>query len=675
MLRHIRKFAWLTGAVAVVLSLTLGAILAHEGRPVGDYRFIVGWLEEPAYEGFQNGVSVRINKIVEGEAMPEGEGEKHEAMPTGEAKEDDHGPPGHHGEEPESTPATSHEERESSESEDHHGAEDEERESSEGEDHHGAEDEERESSEGQDHHGAEDGERESSEGQDHHGAEDEERESSESEDHHGAEDGDSDTTHNDQDSEGGKDGAASVGHGAGGHHATTIEAVSTMSVDFETSADSVSGLNVQIIPLGFTFAATSVNDAHVAGEGHAHIYVNGEKVSRVYTPWYYIGDLEPGEHEIRVTLNANSLEEYTSGSSKVEAIKTVHVPEPHGHHHAAEAVVALARMEVSITLEPDILGGANLFVGTEGFTFAPQNAGDHHVPGEGHGHVYVNGVKIGRIYGGAMQLGKLAEGKNKVRVTLNNNEHSAYRWNGNPVEATATIEIGEGMGGTGYGDPPAGHHKPADQPGDETNVNGDQNHHGGNGEGGGMVEKETSRLTAPRGAAKPLATIMGQHEGVTVPVEGLEGSLQVEVIHVGSGASRILDLEAAWGDPGHYVATLIPTASGVYEFRVFGTIEGKNIDETFASVGAGGGFDDIQSSAELQFPEQLPEMREVVGAVQGARSLAQEAQDAALAAQAGNTAGPGGGNALAIVALIVGIAGAILGAGGILLALRARQPG
>ena len=155
MLRHIRKFAWLTGAVAVVLSLTLGAILAHEGRPVGDYRFIVGWLEEPAYEGFQNGVSVRINKIVEGEAMPEGEGEKHEAMPTGEAKEDDHGPPGHHGEEPESTPATSHEERESSEGQDHHGAEDGERESSEGEDHHGAEDEERESSEGQDHPGAE----------------------------------------------------------------------------------------------------------------------------------------------------------------------------------------------------------------------------------------------------------------------------------------------------------------------------------------------------------------------------------------------------------------------------------------------------------------------------------------------------------------------------------------
>ena len=146
-----------------------------------------------------------------------------------------------------------------------------------------------------------------------------------------------------------------------------------------------------------------------------------------------------------------------------------------------------------------------------------------------------------------------------------------------------------------------------------------------------------------------------------MPVEGLEGSLQVEVTHVATGASRILDLQAAWGDPGHYVAGLIPTASGVYEFRVFGTIEGTPVDETFVSAGGGGDFDDIQSSTAIQFPEQLPEMREVVGAVQGARDLAQQAQDAALSAQAGGTTAEGGGNALAIVALIIGIAGCFAG--------------
>ena len=583
MLRHIRKSAWLIGTIIAVVSLTTAVIMAHEGRPVGDYRLIVGWQEEPAYEGSQNAVSVRVNKIVEGEAMPEAETE-----------EGDHGPPGHHGEESESKDPGSSESKDPPEPKDQGG------------------------DEGENHHGNGDGASE--------------------------------------DKTGGSD--ASRSHGSGGHHDTTIEAASLMSVDIETSADSVSGLNVQIITEGFAFAATSVNEAHVDREGHAHIYVNGEKITRVYTPWYYLGDLEPGEHEIRVTLNANSHGEYTYGGSKVEVVKVVTVPEPHGHHHGAERVEAQSEMSVDISLEPDPLGGANLFISsTTGFEFAPENAGDHHVGGQGHGHVYVNGVEIGRIYGEAMQLGNLAEGENRVRVTLNSHEHSVYTWNGETVEATATIDIAEGMGGSGYGDPPTSLHKPQDKP------DGDPNAHG-------MVEKETGRQLVPQGAAKPLASIAEQHEGMAVPVEGLEESLQVEVTHVGTGASRVFDLEAVWGDPGHYVAGLIPTASGVYEFRVFGTVEGMDIDETFASLGGGGGFDDIQSSAELQFPEQLPETREIVGAVQGARDIAQQAQDAALAAQAGET---GGGNVLAIVALVIGIVGATLGTGGVFLAVRARQ--
>ena len=623
MQRLIRKFAWLTAASMVAVSLAIGAVVAHEGRPVGDYRFVVGWAEEPAYEGAHNAVSVRVNKIVEGEAMPDGQVKEGEATPEEEAEKEEHGPPGHHDEDPEGTPAVSNEERESSETQDHHGSQD-------------------QDSSGQ--HGAEPS----------------------------ATPGPSTTAGHHGSNEGDKDGMDGMSHGDSGHHGDSIEAASAMSVAVETSVDSVSGLNVQIIPDGFTFAANSVNGAHVDGEGHAHIYVDGEKITRVYTPWYYLGDIEPGEHEIRVTLNANSHEVYAYGGSPVDVTTVVDVPEPHGHTHAAETVEADSRMSVGIAQERDPLGGANLFVPTEGITFAPQNSGNHHVPSEGHGHVYVNGVKIGRIYGEAMQLGKLAAGIKKVRVTLNTNDHSVYTWNEKPVEATVTFEIEEGMGGPGHGDAPSGHHKPGDKPDGDTHTNSEQNHKGTTGEG--MVEKETSRSVVPQGAAKPLASIAGQDEGVAVPVDGLEETLQVEVTHVATGVSRILDLEAAWGDPGHYVAGVIPTAAGVYEFRVFGTIEGMEIDETFVSSGGGGDFDDVQSSAELQFPEQLPEMREIVGAVQGARNIAQEAQDAALAAQAaGGTSGGGGGNALVLVALIVGIVGAVLGAGGVYFGLSARR--
>ena len=43
----------------VVLSVT-ATVLAHEGRDVGDYKFVVGFINEPAVEGMLNGVSIRI---------------------------------------------------------------------------------------------------------------------------------------------------------------------------------------------------------------------------------------------------------------------------------------------------------------------------------------------------------------------------------------------------------------------------------------------------------------------------------------------------------------------------------------------------------------------------------------------------------------------------------------
>ena len=62
---YFRKTVWLIAMPLTALVLTLGAALAHEGRPVGDYHFVVGWLVEPAYEGSDNAVSIRVSKIVE----------------------------------------------------------------------------------------------------------------------------------------------------------------------------------------------------------------------------------------------------------------------------------------------------------------------------------------------------------------------------------------------------------------------------------------------------------------------------------------------------------------------------------------------------------------------------------------------------------------------------------
>ena len=57
-----RKSMWLAASIAAALSLTFGSVLAHEGREVGEYRFVVGWMEEPTYEGLRNGVELPCHK-------------------------------------------------------------------------------------------------------------------------------------------------------------------------------------------------------------------------------------------------------------------------------------------------------------------------------------------------------------------------------------------------------------------------------------------------------------------------------------------------------------------------------------------------------------------------------------------------------------------------------------
>ena len=152
-----------------------------------------------------------------------------------------------------------------------------------------------------------------------------------------------------------------------------------------------------------------------------------------------------------------------------------------------------------------------------------------------------------------------------------------------------------------------------------------------------------------------------------VGVEGLGETLRVKVIHVATEASKILSLYPTRGVPGRYTAVLIPTTPGVYQFSVRGTVEGTQIDESFLSKGGGGGFDDIRSAADLQFPETLPQIRELESAVRGALETAQRAQDTALAASQEDEDPV---SALLIVAMALGAAGASLGAAALVAAVR-----
>lgn len=145
-------------------------------------------------------------------------------------------------------------------------------------------------------------------------------------------------------------------------------------------------------------------------------------------------------------------------------------------------------------------------------------------------------------------------------------------------------------------------------------------------------------------------------------VEGLEKTLKVEVTH--GGASRIMDLRTIFRDPGHYTADFIPTASGQYIFRFFGTIEAAQINERFES--GPGRFDEVKSGAALYFPEAQPSLAELQKALalsQGQGALAE--QRAQLAEEQAGTA-----RNIAIGGAVLGALGVILGG----ISLAAKRP-
>lgn len=100
----------------------------------------------------------------------------------------------------------------------------------------------------------------------------------------------------------------------------------------------------------------------------------------------------------------------------------------------------VAAPSVMIHAMKDANGGWNLHLMTSNFTFAPENAGVSDVMGEGHAHLYVNGVKVARVYGNWFHL-NVGKGINRVRVSLNTNLHKDYAVNG--VVIQNEIELDE----------------------------------------------------------------------------------------------------------------------------------------------------------------------------------------------------------------------------------------
>ena len=117
---------------------------------------------------------------------------------------------------------------------------------------------------------------------------------------------------------------------ADGDHGTmtpaTHQANKGMSVRIQVTKDPMKGWNLQVRTRAFRWAPQRASSMHRSGEGHAHLYIDGVKITRLYGPWFYLRDLAPGRHQIKVTLNGNDHGDYVRNGKPVASTAVVTAP-------------------------------------------------------------------------------------------------------------------------------------------------------------------------------------------------------------------------------------------------------------------------------------------------------------------------------------------------------------
>ncbi len=125
-----------------------------------------------------------------------------------------------------------------------------------------------------------------------------------------------------------------------------------------------------------------------------------------------------------------------------------------------------------------------------------------------------------------------------------------------------------------------------------------------------------------------------------VPVDGLEATLDIEVSF--AGRTFLGDLKPS-ATVGEYTTELFPTAKGQYEVRISGMLEDTEIDVTASP-------EEVLSARILQFPESVPETREIEQQLTEMQAQLERAQ------LFGNI-----GTATGVLGTLTGVVGIILG--------------
>ena len=94
--------------------------------------------------------------------------------------------------------------------------------------------------------------------------------------------------------------------------------------------DPTGGFNVQVITSKFVWRPEMASMQHVPGEGHAHVYLDGRKIMRIYNEWFHLNTYQfstrSGEQLLSIEFVGNDHSPYTIQGLPVGAEQIVDVP-------------------------------------------------------------------------------------------------------------------------------------------------------------------------------------------------------------------------------------------------------------------------------------------------------------------------------------------------------------
>ena len=124
--------------------------------------------------------------------------------------------------------------------------------------------------------------------------------------------------------------------GPAGAHTTGVSAIhevtskSAPAAFLEIEKDSTGGFNVHISTTRFTWRPDSASMQHVDGQGHAHVYLDGRKIMRIYNDWFHLNTFQfatkAGEQLLSIELVGNDHVPYTTQGLPIGAEQLIDVP-------------------------------------------------------------------------------------------------------------------------------------------------------------------------------------------------------------------------------------------------------------------------------------------------------------------------------------------------------------